>query len=159
MENIYAERIALLREMMASNGWDVVLLNASDPHCSEYPSARWKQAEWLTGFTGEAASVAVTPSHAGLWTDTRYFIQAQSQLRGTGVQLHKLSVPEQVPIPQWLSSEAASLSRDGVVRIAVDSLCWSVEQMQEIKQAFEDKDVTDGNDCEIIAVPDMLDKL
>ena len=159
MENIYAERIALLREMMASNGWDVVLLNASDPHCSEYPSARWKQAEWLTGFTGEAASVAVTPSHAGLWTDTRYFIQAQSQLRGTGVQLHKLRVPEQVPIPQWLSSEAASLSRDGVVRIAVDSLCWSVEQMQEIKQAFEDKDITDGNDCEIIAVPDMLDKL
>ena len=67
---------------MASNGWDVVLLNASDPHCSEYPSARWKQAEWLTGFTGEAASVAVTPSHAGLWTDTRYFIQSTTVALG-----------------------------------------------------------------------------
>ncbi|MGN0190415.1 MAG: M24 family metallopeptidase, partial [Candidatus Cryptobacteroides sp.] len=137
--------------------WDVVLLNASDPHCSEYPAARWKQAEWLTGFTGEAASVAVTRTHAGLWTDTRYFIQAQSQLAGTGVLLHRLGSPEQVPIPQWLAMEAASLARDGVVRIAVDSFCWSVSEMTNIQVAFEDKEVTSGNGCEIISVPDLID--
>ena len=57
MGNIYAERIKALRELMKENGWDAVLVGASDPHGSEYPAARWKQVEWLTGFTGEAASV------------------------------------------------------------------------------------------------------
>ena len=145
---------------MARNGWDVVLLNASDPHCSEYPADRWKQAAWLTGFTGEAASVAITRSHAGLWTDTRYFIQAQEQLSGTGVRLHKLRVPEQVPIPQWLAMEARNLVSSGqTVRIAADSLCWSVAEILDIKSAFENKEVTDGLGCEIVPVPDLMDSL
>lgn len=160
MENIYAERISRLREMMDSKGWDAVLLNASDPHCSEYPAARWKQTEWLSGFTGEAASLVITRSHAGLWTDTRYFIQAQSQLLGTGVALHKLRVPEQVPIPQWLAMEARRISASGsVVRIALDSLCWSVAQVQEIQTAFGNREVADGMACEIVAVPDLMDSL
>ena len=103
MGNIYAERIKALRELMKENGWDAVLVGASDPHCSEYPAARWKQVEWLTGFTGEAASVVITHNHAGLWTDTRYFIQATAQLEGTGVELHKLRVPDAVPTPQAIA--------------------------------------------------------
>ena len=55
MENIYAERIAALRQMMARKGWDAVVISGSDPHASEYPSPRWKQVEWLTGFTCEIA--------------------------------------------------------------------------------------------------------
>ena len=80
MENIYSERIAQLRTMMRSRGWDAVLLTGSDPHGSEYPAERWKCVQWLTGFTGEAGDVVVTLDHAGLWTDTRYFIQANQQL-------------------------------------------------------------------------------
>lgn len=80
--------------MMRSKGWDAVIINGTDPHGSEYPAPRWKQVEWLTGFTGEAADVVITEDHAGLWTDSRYFIQAERQLDGSGVVLHKTRVPE-----------------------------------------------------------------
>ena len=90
MENIFKKRIEALRDMMADNGWDAVVLSGSGPHASEYPAPRWKQVEWLTGFTGEAGDLVITADHAGLWTDSRYFVQAVSQLEGTGVELHKL---------------------------------------------------------------------
>ena len=65
MENIYSERIEALRSLMSDNGWDAVVITGSDPHSSEYPAPRWKQVEWLTGFTGEAGDVVVTADHAG----------------------------------------------------------------------------------------------
>ena len=92
--NLHSERIERLRQMMRERGWDAVVLTGSDPHSSEYPAPRWEQVEWLTGFTGEAGDVVVTMDHAGLWTDSRYFIQAVSQLEGTGVELHKTRLPE-----------------------------------------------------------------
>ena len=85
MANVYADRIEALRGLMASNGWDAVVVSGSDPHASEYPAPRWQQVKWLSGFTGEAGDLVVTMDHAGLWTDSRYFIQAQTQLEGTGV--------------------------------------------------------------------------
>ena len=85
MTEIYAQRIEELRSMMRARDWDAVILTGSDPHHSEYPAERWKQVQWLTGFTGEAGDVVVTLDHAGLWTDTRYFIQANRQLARTGV--------------------------------------------------------------------------
>ena len=109
--NIYAERIASLRALMRSRDWDAVILTGSDPHGSEYPAERYKQIRWLTGFTGEAADLVVTADHAGLWTDTRYFIQANAQLAGTGVQLHKTRVPGQVLIPEWLADILAELKK------------------------------------------------
>ena len=71
MENVFYARIEALRVLMRENGWDMVILTGSDPHNSEYPAFRWKQVEWLTGFTGEAGDVVITADHAGLWTDTR----------------------------------------------------------------------------------------
>ena len=65
MENIFKKRIEALRDMMADNGWDAVVLSGSDPHASEYPAPRWKQVEWLTGFTGEAGDL-VTVSYTHL---------------------------------------------------------------------------------------------
>ena len=115
---------------MQENGWDIVILTGSDPHSSEYPAPRWKQVEWLSGFTGEAGDLVVTQDHAGLWTDTRYFIQAVKQLEGSGIQLHKMRVPEQVPIPEWI----ASLEMDEPV-IAVDGLCQSVSAVRELQEA------------------------
>ena len=143
MGNIYAERIEGLRALMRERGWDAVILTGSDPHGSEYPAKRWKQVEWLTGFTGEAGDVVITLDHAGLWTDTRYFIQANIQLAGTGAVLHKTRVPEQVLIPQWLRQKFAA----GAV-IAVDGLCQNAEAMAELAETFR-----------IESVPDMLDGL
>lgn len=140
----YIERIAALRRLMEEKGWDAVVLSGSDPHSSEYPAARWKQVEWLTGFTGEAADVVVTADHAGLWTDSRYFIQALSQLDGTGVELHKTRVPGAVGIPEWLSSNAKV--------VAVDGLCQSVSAVEDIEAAL-----AEGG--HVVDVPDLLQEL
>ena len=144
MENIYAQRISALRSMMSDNGWDAVVIGGSDPHSSEYPAPRWKQVEWLTGFTGEAGDVVVTADHAGLWTDSRYFIQAVEQLDGTGVELHKTRLPDSVSIPDWLFEHASV--------VAVDGLCQSVSAVEEIKAAL-------GEEGEVVEVPDLLECL
>ena len=104
--NTYNERLQSVRAMMREKGWDAIVITASDPHNSEYPGARWKQVLWLTGFAGECGDVVITQDHAGLWTDTRYFIQANKVLPGTGYELHKTRVPEQVLIPEWLACHA-----------------------------------------------------
>lgn len=125
MDNIYSQRIEMLRSLMSSKGWDAVVISGSDPHSSEYPSDRWKQVQWLSGFTGEAGDLVITLDHAGLWTDSRYFIQAISQLEGTGVELHKTRVPEEVPIPLWLKQEFgddAIIALDGLSVAACDAL-------------------------------------
>lgn len=142
--NIYAERIERLREMMRAKDWDAVMITGQDPHSSEYPALRWKQVEFLTGFTGEAGDVLVTLDHAGLWTDTRYFIQAVQQLEGTGVQLHKMRVPEQEPIPDYIKRISEG---DPEFTVAVDGLCLSISQAQEL-QAWN-----------LVSVPDLLNPL
>ena len=141
MGNIYQQRIESLRDLMRSKGWDAVVITGSDPHCSEYPAERWKQVQWLTGFTGEAGDVVVTLDHAGLWTDTRYFIQANRQLEGTGVELHKTRVPEQVLIPEWLGGR---FDDDSI--IALDGLCVGADYCQ-------------GLPGTIVSVPNLLDTL
>ena len=162
MENIYCQRVEALRAMMRERGWDAVVISGSDPHASEYPAPRWKQVEWISGFTGEAGDIVVTADHAGLWTDTRYFIQAVRQLEGTGIVLHKTRVPEQVLIPEWLSGEALS-GRDRCVVVAVDGLCQGVSAVAGLKAAFAAAGRVEGSPDEdgfrIVSVPDLLDDL
>lgn len=138
------ERLDLLRSLMRSEGWEAVVVFGTDPHSTEYPAPRWKQVEWLTGFTGEAGDLVVTASHAGLWTDSRYFVQANEQLEGTGVVLHKTRQPDSVYIPQWLAE-------NGIKSIAVDGLCVDSHTIESICAA--------GVDVRINDVPDMLDGL
>lgn len=142
MSTMYADRITKLREVMAERGWDAVVIYGTDPHSSEYPAARWKQVEWLTGFTGEAGDVVITADHAGLWTDSRYFIQAVSQLEGTGVELHKTRMADSVYIPQWLAEK-------GVKVVAVDGLCVD---------SYTIDDIVAQASCEIVDLPDLLDE-
>ena len=146
MDNIFYQRVEALRALMRENHWDIVILTGSDPHASEYPAKRWKQVEWLSGFTGEAGDIVVTQDHAGLWTDTRYFIQANKQLEGTGIVLHKMRVPEQVPIPEWI----ASLGMDEPC-IAIDGMCYTMDEVRELRESVPG--------AVIFAVPDLLDAL
>lgn len=144
MENVYRERIGFLRSMMRDNDWDAVVVFGTDPHSTEYPAERWKQVQWLTGFTGEAGDVVITHDHAGLWTDSRYFIQAETQLEGTGVALHKTRQPDSVSVPQWL--------RDNSIRVvALDGLCADSSTVDSIIAGLDGGYVAD--------VPDMLDAL
>ncbi len=146
MASIFYSRVEALRGLMRENGWDIVVLTGSDPHMSEYPAPRWQQVAWLSGFTGEAGDLVITLDHAGLWTDTRYFIQAVQQLEGSGISLHKMRVPGEVPIPQWI----ASLGMDEPI-IAVDALCQSVEAVDTLQDAV--------SSAQIIPIPDLLGPL
>lgn len=144
MNNIFVDKINALRGLMEQKGWDAVVVSGSDPHSSEYPAPRWQQVKFLTGFTGEAGDLVVTMDHAGLWTDSRYFIQAVNQLEGTGVGLHKTRVPGAVGIPEWLSDKART--------VAIDGLCWNVSAVKEIEEAL-------GEGGLVVDAPDMLEGL
>ena len=163
MENLYLSRVARLRRIMEERGWDAVIITGSDPHSSEYPALRWKQVEWLSGFTGEAGDLVITLDHAGLWTDTRYFIQANAQLEGSGIVLHKTRVPEQILIPQWLACHAFPKDKERIV-IAVDGLCQRVSAIKELQAAMEEsgrRESSENDECSyrIVSVPDLLEPL
>ena len=86
------ERVAALRAAMQANKIDAYIIPSSDPHQSEYVADHWKSREWISGFSGSAGTVVITQKQAGLWTDSRYFIQAEEQLKGTCVKLFKLNI-------------------------------------------------------------------
>lgn len=105
MKTSIPERVASLRETMIQKKIDAYIITGSDPHLSEYPADRWRSREWISGFTGSAGTVVVTANKAGLWTDSRYFLQAESQLEGTGIELYKLLIPGTPSIPEFLLHE------------------------------------------------------
>ena len=78
------ERIENLRNYMQQWGWSAAIISGSDPHNSEYTPERWRQRAFISGFTGSAGTVIVTMDHAGLWTDSRYWLAAEKSLAGTG---------------------------------------------------------------------------
>ncbi|MBR5018603.1 MAG: aminopeptidase P family protein [Bacteroidales bacterium] len=148
IDNLYAGRIEQIRSL----GYDAVIISGTDPHGSEYFAPRWKQVEWASGFTGEAGDLVVTQDHAGLWTDTRYFIQANRQLAGTGIELHKTRIPGEVLIPEWLSTHFNKKP----VRVAFDGLCQSVGAVQELEETLRKSYGLGG--YELIDRPDMLNE-
>ena len=143
-----AERLERVRTLMRSRGWDAVVVPGTDPHNSEYSAPRWHQVEWLSGFTGEGGMV-VTADHAGLWTDSRYFIQAARELEGSGVELHKTRVPGQVLIPEWLSMRFKDYP-DAIV--AVDGMAMPASEADLIGKALP-------GTASLVNVPDMLSPL
>ena len=87
-------RIGHLREYMKENGVQAVIVPSTDPHGSEYVPDHWKLREWISGFNGSAGTAVITLNEAALWTDSRYFLQAEEQLEGTGILLMKEKLPE-----------------------------------------------------------------
>ena len=142
------ERLAALRHIMQRESWDAVVIPGSDPHSSEYLPARWQQRQFISGFTGSYGTVIITPSHAGLWTDTRYFIQFDKELGGTEYVLHKLRVPEAVQPWEWLGE---ALPQGGTV--CIDGSCMSVSEVDEYRKAIEPKAGS------LVNNPDFIDEL
>src|SRR5690606_20334504 len=88
----YVEKLAAIRRLMEQEQIDAYLIPSSDPHISEYLPARYKCNACTAGFTGRAGTLAITHSLAGLWRDSRYFVQAGEQLAGSGFELVKLKL-------------------------------------------------------------------
>lgn len=123
MKTNISERIIALREEMAKQNIDAYIIPTSDPHMSEYPADCWKYREWISGFNGSAGTFVITANKAGLWTDSRYFLQAASQLEGSGIELYKI-LPETPTIPDFLLhelSEGQTVGLNGETYSAADA--------------------------------------
>ncbi len=114
MKQEIKQHIAALQHWMKAQGLDAFIVPTTDPHNSEYVAQHWEARRWLTGFTGSAGTAVVTLKKAGLWTDSRYFLQAEEQLKGSGIVLFREKLPETPTIGQWLKKE---LKKDGVIGI------------------------------------------
>lgn len=137
------ERLKDLRVSMKENNIDAYLIFNTDPNLGEYLPEHWRIIAWLTGFTGSAATVVVTASFAGLWTDSRYFVQAQSELSDSGFHFMKPALDRKNDFIAWL---ADNLIDDSVA--GVDGRTLSVLNLRKIEMSLDQKGVkliTDSN--------------
>lgn len=131
------EKLIELRRIMDRENIAAYIISGTDPHNSEYLPAPWQQRKWISGFTGSYGTVVVTKNEAGLWTDTRYFIQAEKELDGSDIKLHKLRIPGAVDYPQWLAEVLESGTKVGI-----DGFCMSVSDVRNLKNALSPKNIT-----------------
>ncbi|NQT58411.1 MAG: aminopeptidase P family N-terminal domain-containing protein, partial [Bacteroidetes bacterium] len=130
------ERISALQKNMKSKEIDAYIITGADPHQSEITPQRWAVREWISGFTGSAGTVVITQGKAGLWTDFRYYIQAENQLKNSGIALFKQGIPG-VPEPaEWIKRE---LHTGACVSAAAEEL--SAEQYKNFIQQFSAVDI------------------
>lgn len=119
------KRITALRSFMEEKGLHAFIIPSTDSHLSEYPALHWASREWISGFTGSAGTVVVTREKAGLWTDSRYFLQAANELNENVITLFKEGLPDTPSIEEWLTSELGKgeyVGIDGSVYAAKDAM-------------------------------------
>ncbi|MFO7575301.1 MAG: aminopeptidase P family protein [Bacteroidales bacterium] len=131
------KRLRALRKAMKESGIDACVIPATDPHLGEYVPDHWKIIRWLTGFTGSAANIVITHTFAGLWTDSRYFIQAEQQLSGSGFELFKLRIPHTPEYIDWL---AVNLRKNSVV--GIDGRVYATGLHKKMEKALASKSIS-----------------
>lgn len=140
------EKLERLRSGMRKNGIDLYLIPSADPHLGEYIPGHWKIIPWLTGFTGSAATVVVTSSFAGLWTDSRYFLQADEQLEGSGIKLMRLSVAHTWQFMEWIAENISP----GTV-IGFDGRLFSKSFFDRLKKAVSIQGISFNSESDLIS--------
>jgi Xaa-Pro aminopeptidase len=129
--NTIANRLAALRQLMQRQGIAACIIPSSDPHLSEYVAAHWKRREWISGFDGSAGTVVVLQGQAGLWTDSRYFLQAEMQLKGSGISLFREGL---AGVPDYLTWLISNLPEGAVA--GIDGAVFSTQEAEGMKLRF-----------------------
>ena len=140
------DKLEAVRAALKQKSVDVYIIPSADPHLGENIPDHWKIILWLTGFTGSAATVIITDTFAGLWTDSRYYIQAEKQLVGSGFELIRPKAFQSSDYMDWLSENINQEST-----IALNGKIFSISQFRKLEKAFEGKKVKFDPDCDIIS--------
>ena len=144
--NYSKEKLAQIRGSMKERGIDAYIITGNDSNFGEYVPDHWKIIEWLTGFSGFAEIVIVTDSFAGLWTDSRYFIQAEDELVDSGFELMK---PKQFQAREYVDWLAENINPGN--RIAFDGRIFSESSFRALEKRLNSKKVTFNNKCDLIS--------
>lgn len=146
--NEIRNRLKTLRMEMLKHDLDAWYISGTDPHSSEYLPDRWQTRAFISGFTGSYGVVVVTQEEAGLWTDSRYFIQAEEQLKGTGIKMYKLRVPDAVSPGDWLARKLDSGSKVGF-----DPQTLTVDGYRSLNNSLQKKGIG------TVQTPDFFEKI
>ncbi len=128
------EKIDCIRQLMRDSNISAVMIPSNDPHGSEYLAEHWQARKWLTGFSGSAGMAVVTLDHAVLWTDFRYYIQAEKQISGSLFELFKIGKPDVPTVETWL----ADALKPGDT-IGIDANMFSMADVKKLSAVFETK--------------------
>ena len=131
MQEKIQQRLSALREVMKQERIAAFIVPSSDAHGSEYVPEHWKARQWLSGFNGSAGTLVVTLHEAALWTDSRYFIAAETQLAGSGIVLMKERQPQTPSVAAWLGSV---LSQTHSPEVAIDGTTASCSYVEALKE-------------------------
>lgn len=142
------EKLQALRAEMKKESIDAYIVPSSDAHMSEYVADYWKTREWISGFTGSAGTAIITQDHAGLWTDSRYFLQAETQLASSDFELHKLNIPHAPEHRTWLTNTLGTNAK-----VAYDGRQFSVGRVRAWEKIFKEKNIQQ------IAELDLIDRV
>lgn len=123
------KNLEALREAMRKVNVGAVIIPGTDPHQSEYVNPHWKVRDWVTGFTGSNGTAVVTMNAAGLWTDSRYFLQAADQLQDSGIDLHKEDIPGEATVTEWLAEQ---MEENEI--LAVDGRLFSIVKANQLEE-------------------------
>lgn len=140
------QKLHQLRAEMRANNIDAVIIPSNDPHQSEYVSDHWQERAWISGFTGSAGFVIITHDHAGLWTDSRYFLQGEMELAGSEFVLHKMLNQFGNPIPEFLLSNLPSGSLVGI-----NGWMFSKGSVDDLKMALLTHNISINHRCDLIS--------
>ncbi len=147
------ERISQLRQVLKNNDISAIIIPSADPHLSEYLPEYWQGRQWLSGFTGSVGTLVVTHDFAGLWADSRYWVQAADQLEDTGITLQKLQ-PGSPNHAQWL---AANLNAGDSV--AIDGNVLSLAEQDRLLDAFDEVADSEEDGIRLITELDLLGEI
>lgn len=129
-------RLEAMRQFMTEKNLDAFIIPSTDAHLSEYPPKYWESRKWISGFTGSAGTAVVTKEKAGVWTDSRYFIQAAEELKDTGFDLFKMGQPETPDMTDWIIEQVGSGGTVGI-----DGLVYASSDAKSLKSELDSKNI------------------
>jgi len=145
IEQSVPQRLARVREVMAREGVDALLVPSADPHLSEYLPGYWQGRRWLSGFDGSVGTLVVTADFAGLWADSRYWEQADKELAGSGIELMKL-LPGKPGALEWLGDNIRAAGA-----VAVDGAVMALASARQLEERLKARDIRLVTDRDLLA--------